>query len=286
MAFALARLVAVTSALLAFHYVSAVAPSVTEVATEANSQASQALRFVSLLGHLRRCLRIWNDGTTVMGYRLVRVQGPWDKVYEWANDYTAAHRATAKAQVGVDYEDFAAFEAGTGAGENWLTSFTTQLRTILPVAVAPWFSPRIWGGGGYLAVDAAVGDIRDWYKVQRGQPSTPHARRLINESSTTWPSSALLQICASSIALDKLVVGKPAGTGYANNGFMDAATLAGCLVTAKDVFLFLSTIHSTHCLRAAGGAMVWEGSLVKYPGAKAARIETVRSVCGCKCLEF
>ena len=30
------------------------------------------------------------------------------------------------------------------------------------VAVAPWFSPSKWGGGGYLAVHNSVGSLIDW----------------------------------------------------------------------------------------------------------------------------
>ncbi|KAJ7504342.1 glycoside hydrolase family 18 protein [Mycena galericulata] len=171
--------------------------------------------------------------------------------------------------VDVDYEDFPAFDGGTGSGENWLISFTTQLRTILPqgqyiithAPVAPWFSPNIWGGGGYLKVNEEVGSLIDWYNVQfynQGTAEYTTCAGLLTASSTTWPGSALFQIGASGVPLSKLVIGKPAGTGYANNGFMDAATLAGCVATAKSEGW-------------TGGAMVWE-----YPGAAAAWIQTVR----------
>ena len=35
--------------------------------------------------------------------------------------------------IDVDYEDFTAMNSGTGSAENWLISFTNQLRTQLPV---------------------------------------------------------------------------------------------------------------------------------------------------------
>ena len=88
-------------------------------------------------------------------------------------------------------QDFGAFDKGDGSGENWLIDFTTQLRSDLPAgdyiitharesslgafyhhlyllctAVAPWFSPSKWGGGGYLAVNEKVGDLIDWYNIQ------------------------------------------------------------------------------------------------------------------------
>lgn len=31
-------------------------------------------------------------------------------------------------------------------------------------AVAPWFSPNIFGGGAYLTVDRNVGDLIDWVR--------------------------------------------------------------------------------------------------------------------------
>lgn len=70
---------------------------------------------------------------------------------------------------------------------------------------------------------------------------------LLTEAKGDWPNSALFQIAASGVALDKLVIGKPATTGDANNGFIDAATLAGCLSQAK-------------AKGWNGGAMVWEVS--------------------------
>ncbi|KAI0924722.1 hypothetical protein AcW2_005518 [Taiwanofungus camphoratus] len=74
--------------------------------------------------------------------------------------------------IDVDYEDFDAFDAGTA--EAWLVTFTQQLRSQLPegqyiithAPVAPWFSPNMWTGGGYLYVDQQVGDIIDWYNIQ------------------------------------------------------------------------------------------------------------------------
>lgn len=56
---------------------------------------------------------------------------------------------------------------------------------------------------------------------------------LLTSSSSTWPESALFQIAASGISLDKLVIGKPATTGDASNGFMSTSTLATCLQQAK-----------------------------------------------------
>lgn len=84
------------------------------------------------------------------------------------------------------WSDFDAFNLKDGTAENWLISFTTELRKKLPVgeyiltharmypsqfvsfitdlrlAVAPWFISELYGGFGYTYVDAQVGDLIDW----------------------------------------------------------------------------------------------------------------------------
>ncbi|KAI0083913.1 glycoside hydrolase family 18 protein [Irpex rosettiformis] len=171
--------------------------------------------------------------------------------------------------VDVDYEDFNAFDAGDGSAENWLISFTTQLRSQLPAGqyilthapVAPWFSPNTWGGGGYLAVHNAVGSLIDWYNVQfynQGSTEYTTCSGLLTQSSSTWPGSALFQIASSGVPVSKLVIGKPATQGDASSGFMSASTLASCVAQAKNQGW-------------NGGVMVWE-----FPDAAASWIATVR----------
>ncbi|KAF7308782.1 Glycoside hydrolase family 18 protein [Mycena kentingensis (nom. inval.)] len=146
--------------------------------------------------------------------------------------------------IDVDYEDFNAFDAGNGSAEQWLITFTTQLRKILPqgtyiithAPVAPWFAPNRWGGGGYLRVHQAVGSLIDWYNVQfynQGANEYTTCANLLNTSSSTWPNTALFQIAASGVPLSKLVIGKPSGAGAANNGIMSTSTLASCVSQAK-----------------------------------------------------
>lgn len=171
--------------------------------------------------------------------------------------------------IDVDFEDFSAFDAGTGEAEDWLITFTTVLREALPsgsyiithAPVAPWFSPSIWGGGGYLYVNEKVGDLIDWYNIQfynQGVTEYTTCSGLFTESSSTWPESAVFQIAASGVELSKIVVGKPAAAADATNGYMDPSTLAGCVASAvADGW--------------TGGIMSWE-----YPSADAAWIATVR----------
>jgi len=82
----------------------------------------------------------------------------------------------------------------------------------------------------------------------------------LTASSTTYPESALFQIAASGVSLDKLVIGKPATTADANNGYMNTTLLAQCVDEAYEQGW-------------DAGVMVWE-----YPGAAASWIEEVRSL--------
>ncbi|KAE9394714.1 glycoside hydrolase [Gymnopus androsaceus JB14] len=147
---------------------------------------------------------------------------------------------------------------------------TKQLRVQLPqgqyilthAPVAPWFSPGKFGGGAYLKVDSTVGSLIDWYNVQfynQGITEYTTCAGLLTSSSSTWPNSALFQIAASGVPLNKLVIGKPATTGDASNGFMSTSTLASCLATAKN-----SGWNA--------GAMVWE-----FPDASSSWIQAVRA---------
>ncbi|KAG2037104.1 glycoside hydrolase superfamily [Suillus americanus] len=165
--------------------------------------------------------------------------------------------------------DFAAFNAGTGSAEQWLGNFTTQLRTQLPqgqyilthAPVAPWFSPNHWGGGGYLWIDSVVGSMIDWYNVQfynQGTTEYTTCDGLLYNSSAAWPQSALFQIADSGIPLNKLVIGKPATSAQATNGYIDPSLLASC-------------VSSAHAAGWNAGVMVWE-----YPYAGSSWIATVR----------
>ncbi|KAI0923950.1 hypothetical protein AcW1_006753 [Taiwanofungus camphoratus] len=195
--------------------------------------------------------------------------------------------------IDVDYEDFTAINDGNGA-VSWLASFTKQLRSQLPqgqyilthAPVAPWFSNNAqFEGGAYLQVDQQVGSMIDWYNVQvehslictmedtlmvsylsyhskfynQGTDEYTTCNGLLNQSSSTWPNTALFQIANAGITLDKLVIGKPANSGDANNGYIDPSTLAGCVQQAKNQGW-------------DAGVMTWE-----FPDAAASWISTVRA---------
>ncbi|EIM90755.1 glycoside hydrolase [Stereum hirsutum FP-91666 SS1] len=171
--------------------------------------------------------------------------------------------------IDIDYEDLSAFDAGTGSAENWLISFTQTIRTLLPqgqyivthAPLAPWFAPNVWGGGGYLKVHSSVGSLIDWYNVQfynQGVSEYTTCSGLLTTSSSTWPETALFQIVANGVESDKLVIGKPATTADASNGYIDPSTLATCVSQAKSSGW-------------DAGVMVWQ-----YPNAPASWIATVR----------
>ncbi|KAG6821430.1 hypothetical protein H0H93_010154 [Arthromyces matolae] len=110
------------------------------------------------------------------------------------------------------------------------------------------FSPTMWPGGGYLKVDKSVGSLIDWYNVQfynQGSSEYTTCNGLLTASSSTWPESALFQIAANGVSLSKLVIGKPATSSDASNGYMSTSTLASCVATAKSQGW-------------NGGVMVWE----------------------------
>ncbi|KAF9047087.1 glycoside hydrolase [Hymenopellis radicata] len=172
--------------------------------------------------------------------------------------------------VDVDYEDFAAMDAGDGKAEAWLVSFTRQLRVHLPqgtyilthAPVAPWFTPNKYGGGAYRIVHAQVGSLIDWYNVQyynQGATEYTTCDNLLWQSSSTWPGTSLFEIAYSGIPWEKLVIGKPANSGSASSGYMSTATLASCVQQARDVGW-------------NGGVMVWQ-----FPDAASAWIQAVRA---------
>ncbi|KAJ6525056.1 glycoside hydrolase family 18 protein [Mycena vulgaris] len=171
--------------------------------------------------------------------------------------------------VDVDYEDFGAIESA-GTAVAWLSTFTRALRAQLPqgqyilthAPVAPWFSPGLWPGNGYLGVNSAVGSLIDWYNVQfynQGASEYTTCTGLLTASSNTWPQSSVFQIAANGVSLNKIVIGKPATAADATNGFMDPGTLSTCLAQAK-------------AQGWSAGAMTWQ-----YPNANSAWVTQVRS---------
>lgn len=151
-----------------------------------------------------------------------------------------------------------------------MITFTQTLRAALPAGqyiithapVAPWFS-NIYTAGAYTKVHQQVGSLIDWYNIQfynQGVTEYTTCAGLLTTSSSTFPNSAVFQIAATAgVPLSKIVIGKPGTTADANNGYIDASTLAGCLSQGKNSGW-------------TGGAMVWQ-----FPNVGSSWITTVRS---------
>jgi chitinase len=82
--------------------------------------------------------------------------------------------------------------------------------------------------GAYLAVHAAVGDMINFYNIQfynQGFTMYENAQDLFNISSGWAPGTSINEIIASGVPSSKVVLGKPATGGDANNGLMTAAAI-------------------------------------------------------------
>ncbi|KAG6372750.1 glycoside hydrolase family 18 protein [Boletus reticuloceps] len=167
--------------------------------------------------------------------------------------------------VDVDYEDFTAFNSANGAAETWLISFTKQLRTQLPqgeyilthAPVAPCTMFKYVHWLRLISSTIANSSIATQFYNQGATEYTTCAG-LLTASSSVWPETALFQISANGVSLDKLVIGKPGTSADASNGYIDPSTLGTCVAQAASMGW-------------DAGVMVWQ-----YPDATSAWIETVR----------
>ncbi|KAF9077607.1 glycoside hydrolase superfamily [Rhodocollybia butyracea] len=146
--------------------------------------------------------------------------------------------------IDIDWEDNDAMNKADGSAETWLIEFTKELRNQLPqgqyilthAPQAPWLSTGTqWNGKAYVQVNQEVGSMIDWYNVQwysQGPGEYETCDKLINDSGSSNPNSALFQVVEHGFDVQKLVIGKPATDTSATNGYIDPATLAGCLPQA------------------------------------------------------
>uniref|UniRef100_V5ER59 Glycoside hydrolase n=1 Tax=Kalmanozyma brasiliensis (strain GHG001) TaxID=1365824 RepID=V5ER59_KALBG len=134
--------------------------------------------------------------------------------------------------VDVDYEEMDLFAQGKSA--DWLIKLTKSLRKNLPspdyiithAPVAPWFNTAMYPQG-YTYIHQQVGNLIDWTYNQQNYDTCDS---LIWNSGDNFPLTSLFEINKySGVPLDKLVIGKPAVAGDADNGFMKPSVLGGCL---------------------------------------------------------
>ncbi|KAF9240689.1 glycoside hydrolase family 18 protein [Melanogaster broomeanus] len=135
--------------------------------------------------------------------------------------------------VDVDYEaglqEFAQLRCPMltrARAEVWLATFTTALRAKLPAGRYIITHVPTYTSGAYLNVHHTVGSFIDRLP--------PPCTGLLTESSPTWPNTSVFQIAVTGVTLNKLVIGKPATTGDASNGYTSPSTLARRLKTAAE----------------------------------------------------
>ena len=142
--------------------------------------------------------------------------------------------------VDVDYEELGLFAQGKAT--QWLIDLTKSLRKELPAPdyiithapLAPWFNTDIYKDGGYTRIHKEVGGLIDWYNVQfYNQGTYDTCQSLLYNSGSVFPKTSVFEINKYyGVPLTKLVVGKPAVAGDADNGFMKPSVLGGCLKQA------------------------------------------------------
>lgn len=71
-----------------------------------------------------------------------------------------------------------------------------------------------------------------FHSVTEGTSEYTTCSGLLTASTSAWPETALFQIAANGVTLDKLLIGKPATTSDASNGYIDPSTLASCVSQA------------------------------------------------------
>jgi chitinase len=148
---------------------------------------------------------------------------------------------------GVDY-DLEGFGPGLTYGSlnseqiiDWLSDCVTACKNVLgdkgiisTAPQSPYFSPigieGTWAGvlGGFVGVNAKVGDKIDFYNVQfynQGSDMYVNYQNLFVNSGTSLPFTSVKQIFEAGIPLNKIVVGKPMFASDASTGFVNLSQL-------------------------------------------------------------
>jgi len=139
--------------------------------------------------------------------------------------------------VDLDWEDNDAMNAGKG--EAWLIAITQTLRQKLPnskgyiithAPQAPYFTGKsVYPNGGYLTVDAVVGNLINFYNVQFYNQGTSmyETYATLFQTSDGWAANTAVFQIAQNVNISRIVVGKPVTTGDVNNsGYVPVTQLA------------------------------------------------------------
>jgi chitinase len=143
----------------------------------------------------------------------------------------------------VDWEDNKAMNAGTG--EDWLIKFTKAVRAVIPNHIlshapqAPYFKNEYYKNGGYITVNSAVGDMIDFYMIQFynqvNSKYNTYEELFIHASGDVFNGTAVKEIAARGVPLQKLVVGKPVTwRDVSNTGFVNQTDLGQWAAKAHD----------------------------------------------------
>jgi chitinase len=125
----------------------------------------------------------------------------------------------------IDWEDNTAMEKGTGM--QWLIEFTKVLKARIPNHIlthapqAPYFSSTFYNTKAYVGVHEAVGHLIDFYLVQfYNQVESKYDsynELFIHATGPYFNGTAVKEIAAKGIPLNKIVVGKPILPSDASN---------------------------------------------------------------------
>ena len=122
-----------------------------------------------------------------------------------------------------------------GTGEQWVITFQTKLRELLPNHIishapqAPYFKEEHYINDAYMAIHRAVGHTIDFYNVQfynQGNTRYDSYAELFTNATGFFSGTAVKQIIDRGVPSDKIVIGKPATPAdAANTGYVSPQDL-------------------------------------------------------------
>ena len=144
----------------------------------------------------------------------------------------------------------------------WLAEATRAVKGLYPEAIishapqAPYFSPA--QNYGYLEVNEKVGDLIDFYNIQfynQQDAAYETYEELFEQSHHYQPETAVREIHANGVPLERIVIGKPVTpSDVYNTGYVEKNELAGFISQGIDNEL------------ENGGVMGWQWRSDKHQG--------------------
>jgi len=166
--------------------------------------------------------------------------------YDYASEIAKFAKAYMFDGVDVDYEDFDAFNNGKAI--KWLKNFHSALRKdlgddflISAAPIDPWFTDNkdTYPHGSYLDVELNDPKAVDFYNLQLYNQDTMYSTcaHIVSKSQPgPYQHTSIKEIHDNGVALNKLLIGKPAIAGDAipggDQGYMSPSKLQGCFQSA------------------------------------------------------